>query len=109
MLRFTGVSGKQEILDIRCIDHDVMSKNDGIGEVFYRLSELKPREEKDVWLNLTAVSTGRINLKLLLHNDGTLDVTCVCGRDLYAPDKWAPTNRDWCVLTWAGTISFPAH
>ena len=39
-LTFTGVTGKQEILDMRCIDHDVMSKNDDIGEVFYRLTEL---------------------------------------------------------------------
>ena len=54
-----------------------------------------PRQEKDVWLNLTHVPTGRINLKLLLKGDGTLTVNCVCARDLYAPDKWAPKQRDW--------------
>jgi hypothetical protein len=92
-LEFTGVTGTQEVLDIRCMDHDIMSTNEAIGEVFYRATSLTKNREVDVWLDLTGVPSGRVNLRLLLKRDGTLQVTVVCGRDLYAQDKFEMQER----------------
>ena len=39
-LTFHGVTGRTELLDITCMDHDVMSKDDKLGRATFRTADL---------------------------------------------------------------------
>ena len=92
-LTFHGVTGRTELLDITCMDHDVMSKDDKLGRATFRTADLTTGVPWEGWLELDDVATGRIQLEMLLQMDGTLNVTCICGRDLQVQTRWKAKKR----------------
>ena len=65
----------------------------------FKLSQIKVGEEADVWLDLNNVDTGRINLRFLLSEEGALRIVCVCGRDLFATERFAVKTREFQMVS----------
>eukprot|EP01043_Picozoa_sp_COSAG02_P066266 COSAG02_NODE_10255_length_1986_cov_1.105458_1_plen_506_part_10 len=72
-----------------------MTKDDKLGRQTFRVSELTTGVKWSGWLDLEEVETGRIQLEMQLEMNGTLDVTCVCARDLPVQTRWEAKVRDF--------------
>jgi hypothetical protein len=76
-------------------DHDVMSKDDKLGRQTFRASDLTTGVKWEGWLELEDVTSGRIQLEILLEMDGTLAVKCICARDLPVQTRWQAKAREF--------------